>query len=88
MKSEAMQGAQQLLGAKLEKLELKGNEMKGGFGNMMKQAAQMQQNLQRVQAEMATKTADGTAGGGMVKNRQRQPRNHLDHHQQRSGQSR
>jgi DNA-binding YbaB/EbfC family protein len=40
--------------------------MAGGFGNLMKQAAQMQQRIQRMQAEMATKTAEGTSGGGMV----------------------
>ena len=38
----------------------------GGFGNLVKQAAQMQQKLQKVQAEMAEKTAEGTAGGGVV----------------------
>lgn len=38
----------------------------GGFGNMIKQAAAMQQRLQKVQAEMAEKSAEGTAGGGMV----------------------
>ncbi len=38
----------------------------GGFGNMVKQAAQMQQRLQKLQAEMGDKTAQGTAGGGMV----------------------
>ncbi len=40
--------------------------MKGGFGNLVKQAAQMQQRIQKLQSEMATKTAEGTAGGGMV----------------------
>ncbi len=41
--------------------------MKGGFGNIMKQAAQMQQKMQKVQSELSEKTAEGTAGGGMVK---------------------
>lgn len=41
--------------------------MKGGFGNIVKQAAQMQQRMQKMQAEMAEKTAEGTAGGGVVK---------------------
>lgn len=38
----------------------------GGFGNLVKQAHQMQQRIQQAQAEVATKTAEGTAGGGMV----------------------
>lgn len=38
----------------------------GNLGNLMKQAQQMQARLQQVQAEVATKTAEGTAGGGMV----------------------
>ena len=37
-----------------------------GFGNLMKQAQQMQMRMQKLQAEMAEKTAEGTAGGGMV----------------------
>lgn len=43
------------------------NPLAGGFGNFMKQAHQMQARLQRVQSEMAEKTAEGSAGGGMVK---------------------
>ena len=39
----------------------------GNIGNMMKQAQAMQQRLEKVQAEVALKTAEGTAGGGMVK---------------------
>lgn len=38
----------------------------GGFGNLMKQAQQMQQRIQKLQTEMADKTVDGSAGGGMV----------------------
>lgn len=38
-----------------------------GFGQIVKQAAQMQQKLQKVQAEMAERTAEGTSGGGAVK---------------------
>ncbi|MGI6534902.1 MAG: YbaB/EbfC family nucleoid-associated protein [Eggerthellaceae bacterium] len=34
---------------------------------MMKQAQQMQARLQKAQAEVAQMTAEGTAGGGMVK---------------------
>ena len=40
--------------------------MKGGMGNMMKQAQKMQQKLAKVQEELADKTVDATAGGGMV----------------------
>lgn len=39
----------------------------GGFGNLVKQAQQMQMKIQKIQSEMADKTAEGTAGGGMVK---------------------
>lgn len=38
----------------------------GGMGNLMKQAQMMQARLQTVQAELAQKTAEGSAGGGMV----------------------
>ena len=41
--------------------------MKGGLGGMMKQAQQMQQNMQKVQAELATVEVEGLAGSGMVK---------------------
>jgi DNA-binding YbaB/EbfC family protein len=41
--------------------------MKGGLGGMMKQAQQMQQNMQKVQAELATVEVEGMAGSGMVK---------------------
>ena len=41
--------------------------MKGNIGNMMKQAQQMQANLQRAQAEIATLEVTGEAGGGMAK---------------------
>jgi nucleoid-associated protein EbfC len=33
---------------------------------LMKQAAAMQENLQKVQAELATKTVEFSSGGGMV----------------------
>ncbi len=39
----------------------------GGMGNMMKQAQMMQARLQKLQSELVHKTAEGTAGGGMVK---------------------
>ncbi len=41
--------------------------MKGNIGNMMKQAQQMQENLQRAQAEIARLEVVGEAGGGMAK---------------------
>ena len=41
--------------------------MKGGLGGMMKQAQQMQQNMQKAQAELATVEVEGQAGSGMVK---------------------
>jgi len=41
--------------------------MKGGIGNMMKQAQQLQANMQRAQAEIANLEVTGESGGGMVK---------------------
>lgn len=41
--------------------------MKGGIGNFMKQAQQLQANMQRAQAEIANMEVTGEAGGGMVK---------------------
>jgi nucleoid-associated protein EbfC len=41
--------------------------MKGGMGNMMKQAQQMQANMQKVQAELATTEVEGQASNGLVK---------------------
>lgn len=41
--------------------------MKGNMGNLMKQAQQLQANMQRAQAEIATLEVTGEAGGGMVK---------------------
>jgi len=40
--------------------------MKGGIGNLMKQAQQMQENMQKAQAEIASLEVTGEAGGGMV----------------------
>lgn len=36
------------------------------FGNIMKQAQKMQAKIARLQEEMASKTVEVTAGGGMV----------------------
>lgn len=41
--------------------------MKGGLGGLMKQAQQMQQNMQKAQAELASVEVEGQAGSGMVK---------------------
>lgn len=40
--------------------------MKGGLGNLMKQAQAMQENMQKAQAELADLEVTGEAGGGMV----------------------
>ena len=40
---------------------------KGNIGNLMKQAQQMQDRMQRVQGEIAAAGVNGEAGGGMVK---------------------
>jgi len=41
--------------------------MKGGIGQLMKQAQQMQADMQKAQEEMASLTVTGESGGGMVK---------------------
>jgi nucleoid-associated protein EbfC len=41
--------------------------MKGNIGNIMKQAQQLQENMQRAQAEIATLEVTGESGGGMAK---------------------
>jgi DNA-binding YbaB/EbfC family protein len=38
-----------------------------GMGNMMKQAQKLQAKMLRMQEELAEKTIEATAGGGMVK---------------------
>jgi len=40
--------------------------MKDGLGNLMKQAQQMQANLQKAQEELGKVEVTGQAGGGMV----------------------
>ncbi|HPE60709.1 MAG: YbaB/EbfC family nucleoid-associated protein [Thiothrix sp.] len=40
--------------------------MKGGLGNMMKQAQKMQEDLQRAQQEIAALEVSGQSGGGLV----------------------
>jgi len=40
---------------------------KGGLGALMKQAQQMQENMKRVQEELATIEVEGQSGAGLVK---------------------
>jgi DNA-binding YbaB/EbfC family protein len=40
--------------------------MKGGLGNLMKQAQRMQETMQKAQEELADLEVTGQAGGGMV----------------------
>ena len=40
--------------------------MKGGLGNLMKQAQAMQDNLRKAQEELATVEVTGSAGGTLV----------------------
>lgn len=41
--------------------------MKGGIGNLMKQAQKMQEDMQRAQSEIASMQIEGQSGGGLVK---------------------
>ena len=41
--------------------------MKGGIGNLMKQAQKMQADLQKAQEQLAQEEVTGESGGGMVK---------------------
>jgi nucleoid-associated protein EbfC len=40
--------------------------MKGGLGNIMKQAQAMQEKMQQAQEELASIEVEGSAGGGLV----------------------
>lgn len=40
--------------------------MKGGLGNIMKQAQQMQENMKKAQEELANIEVTGSSGGGLV----------------------
>lgn len=42
-------------------------DMKGGLSGLMKQAQQIQENMQKAQEELARAEVEGQAGGGMVK---------------------
>lgn len=41
--------------------------IKGGIGNLMKQAQLMQENLQKAQAQIAEMEVEGVSGAGLVK---------------------
>ena len=41
--------------------------MKGGIGNLMKQAQMMQENVRRMQEQLAAMEVEGQSGSGMVK---------------------
>lgn len=41
--------------------------MKGGIGQIMKQAQKMQEDMQKAQEEMASLTVTGESGAGMVR---------------------
>jgi len=41
--------------------------MKGGLGQLMKQAQQMQENMRKVQESLATIEVEGQSGAGLVK---------------------
>jgi DNA-binding YbaB/EbfC family protein len=41
--------------------------MKPGLGNLMRQAQQMQESMQKAQAELVNVEVTGESGGGMVK---------------------
>ena len=41
--------------------------MKGGIGNLMKQAQLMQENMKKLQVELAAMELEGQSGSGMVR---------------------
>jgi DNA-binding YbaB/EbfC family protein len=41
--------------------------LKGGLGNLMKQAQQMQENMKKAQEQLASIEVEGQSGAGMVK---------------------
>ncbi|MDA1000597.1 MAG: YbaB/EbfC family nucleoid-associated protein [bacterium] len=40
--------------------------LKGGMGNLMKQARQMQEKMAKIQEEIGAREVEASAGGGMV----------------------
>jgi DNA-binding YbaB/EbfC family protein len=53
-------------GSSKSKHTIKEEEMTKGFGNMLKQAQQMHAKISQLQEEMAARTVEASAGGGMV----------------------
>ncbi len=47
--------------------QMEKSDMKGGMGNLMKQAQKMQENLKKAQEEIANMEVNGESGAGMVK---------------------
>jgi DNA-binding YbaB/EbfC family protein len=43
------------------------NMMKGGLGNLMKQAQKMQENMKKMQDQLASVEVEGQSGAGLVK---------------------
>jgi len=41
--------------------------MKGGIGNLMRQAQRMQEDMQKAQEELKNLEVEGQAGGGLIK---------------------
>jgi len=41
--------------------------MKGGLGNLMKQAQMMQENMKKMQGQLASVEVEGQSGAGLVK---------------------
>jgi DNA-binding YbaB/EbfC family protein len=48
-------------------VDFKENGMKGGIGNLMKQAQLMQENMKKMQEQLAAMEVEGQAGSGLVK---------------------
>jgi nucleoid-associated protein EbfC len=46
---------------------MNGEAMKGGIGNLMKQAQLVQENMKKLQEQLGTMEVEGQAGSGMVK---------------------
>jgi DNA-binding YbaB/EbfC family protein len=46
---------------------IKGAYMAKGMGDLMKQMQKMQATIEKMQDELATKTVEGSSGGGMVR---------------------
>lgn len=47
-------------------IKRQGGKKVQNFGNIMKQAKKMQENVMKLQEELAERTVDASAGGGMV----------------------